>query len=129
MKKIINKLRSFFYLLPNILAVFFTRSETEDYPAQKPALPELFRGRVSIRADNCVGCSLCVLDCPAGALEIEKESKENFRLVHFRDRCTYCGQCEQSCRYDAIHMDNAYVPPSANKEDFFIILVDRIKES
>lgn len=121
-------MRSFFYLLPNILSVFFSKAETENYPIEKNHLPERFRGSVRINADNCVGCSLCVLDCPANALELEKDSKTQFRLKHFRDRCTYCGQCEQSCRFDAIYMHNAYIPPAMDKEVFSVILVDR-KES
>jgi len=125
MKKIFNKIHSFFPLLPNIISAFFSRPETEKYPFEKTHIPKRYRGRVSIREENCVGCSLCVFDCPASALEMEKESKTQFRLLHYRDRCTYCGQCEQSCRFDAIYMDNDYIKPADNKQDFFVILVDR----
>ena len=125
MKKIIKKIQSFFPLLTNIFSVFFSKPETKRYPFEKSHLPQRYRGRVAINAENCVGCSLCVLDCPASALELEKESKIKFRLLHYRDRCTYCGQCEQSCRFDAIYMDNAYIQPAYDRGDFFVILVDR----
>ncbi len=125
MKTIIKKIRSFIPLLSNIFSVFFSKPETENYPFEKTHIPKRYRGRVNMREQNCVGCSLCVLDCPASALEMEKESKNRFRLLHYRDRCTYCGQCEQSCRFDAIFMDNEYIKPAENKQDFFVVLVDR----
>ena len=125
MKKIISKIQTIFPLLPNIFSAFFSRPETDNYPFEKTFIPERYRGRVSIREENCVGCSLCVLDCPAAALELKKESKQKFRLLHFRDRCTYCGQCEFSCRFNAIYLDNVYIQPSDNKEAFLTVLVDR----
>ena len=127
MKRLLLKARSFFYLLPNILSQFFSAPETVDYPLSKPEFADRFRGKVSIKAENCVGCGLCVLDCPADALQLDKESKEVFRLIHFRANCTYCGQCEQSCRFDAIFLDNDLVDPSADKDDFLVVLVDRRK--
>jgi len=125
MKTILEKIQSIFPLIPNIFSVFFSKPETEKYPFEKTHIPERYRGRVNIREENCVGCSLCVLDCPASALEIEKESKTKFRLMHYRDRCTYCGQCEQSCRFDAIYMDNKHILPAYDRDDFYIILVNR----
>jgi NAD(P)H-quinone oxidoreductase subunit I/formate hydrogenlyase subunit 6 len=125
MKKILDKLQAIFPVLPNIFSAFFSKPETENYPFEKTHIPERYRGRVSIREENCVGCSLCVLDCPANALELEKESKNKFRLIHYRDRCTYCGQCEQSCRFDAIYMESEYIQPAYDRRDFLEILVDR----
>ncbi len=125
MNKMIRKIRLFFYLLPRTLSVFFSRSVTRHYPFHDPEIPERYRGRVNINENNCVGCSLCVLDCPASALELEKESKSQFRLLHYQDRCTYCGQCEDSCRFNAIFMDNHYIKPAFDRDDFFVVLVNR----
>jgi len=125
MKNFIQKIQSFFYLLPKTLSVFFSKAVTRPFPFDSADIPERYRGRVAIREDNCVGCSLCVLDCPASALELEKESKTNFRLLHYRDRCTYCGQCEVSCRFDAIYMQNKYIGPAYDREEYSVVLVDR----
>jgi len=122
------KLRSFFYLLPNILRAFISKPETVNYPGITPDVADRFRGSVRIKAQNCVGCSLCVRDCPAQALEMEKESKNSFRLIHYRDRCTYCGQCELSCRFDAIFLDSEYDEPSSNRAHFIVTLVERVPE-
>jgi len=122
------KLRQFFYLLPNILSAFFSGSETVKYPQETTLLTERFRGSVRMREQHCVGCSLCVRDCPTNALEMVKKSKDEFRLLYHRDRCAYCGQCELSCRYDAIYLDNEYDAPSASRSSFLVTLVDRILE-
>ncbi|HAF61529.1 MAG TPA: ferredoxin [Anaerolineaceae bacterium] len=122
------KLRSYFYLLPNIVRAFFSKPDTVNYPSITLEVADRFRGSVRIKAQNCVGCSLCVRDCPAQALELEKESKNSFRLIHYRDRCTYCGQCELSCRFDAIFLDNEYDEPSSNRAHFIVTLVERVPE-
>lgn len=103
--------------------------ETVDYPRRKPEFTPRFRGKVAIHAENCVGCGLCVLDCPADALRLNKQSKDVFQLLHFRGNCTYCGQCQQSCRFDAIYLENQLVDSSADKEQFNIVLVDRVAEN
>jgi len=125
MKPWMKKIRSFFYLLPNILLSLIRPPETSDYPRHKKDFAPRFRGKVNIHTENCVGCGLCVLDCPAKALLMNKQSKESFKLFHFRDKCTYCGQCEQSCRFDAIFLENKLVESSSEKESFEILLVDR----
>ena len=120
------KLRSFFYLLPNIVQAFFLKPETINYPGAPAEITHGFRGSVRANAHQCIGCSLCVRDCPAQALELKRESKDCFRLIHYRDRCTYCGQCELSCRYDAIFLDSDYDEPSSNRAHFIVTLVDHV---
>lgn len=125
MKNLLKRIRSFFYLLPNILKTLLRSPETTEYPNSPPHLPARFRGEVRINAENCTGCSLCARDCPAGALELIREAKKSYRLVHYRDRCTYCGHCEYICKFNAIYLENDYVTPSADKEDFIEVLVNK----
>ena len=54
MKNIISEIRSFFYLLPNILSVFISKPETIIYPGEDPQITSGFRGSVQMRAENCV---------------------------------------------------------------------------
>ena len=127
MNKFILKIRSFFYLLPNIAEALFSKPETIAFPVVLYRASKSYRGSVRIIAENCVGCSLCVRDCPAAALSLEKVSKGCFRLDYYRDRCTYCGQCEMSCRFNSIYLDNSYKEASADRKDFFEVLVDKTK--
>lgn len=125
MKNFLLKIRSFFYLLPNIMVTLFSKPETIAHPGASPKLSAGFRGSVSINGENCVGCSLCVLDCPAAALALDKKSRNCYRLIHYRDRCSYCGQCELSCKFNAIYMDKIYKEASAERKNFFEVLVDK----
>ena len=118
-----SHLHSLVYLLPQLWRTLFTRPITVRYPFGPLELPSYFRGRVVIDIDLCRGCGLCVRDCPAFALELERESdtlsplvlspalskvegkaegsksRDKFRLIHYPDRCAYCGQCQDVCRY------------------------------
>ena len=84
----------------------------------------------------CTGCGLCVRDCPAFALELEHGSsaqsaskgREKFRLIHYHDRCAYCGQCEASCRFGAIVLNNDFVPASPSRDELRQVMVDRDSE-
>ena len=116
-------------LLTQLIRTFFNRAETVDFPFGPADIPPGFRGSVANRAENCTGCSLCVRDCPAQALEIERESKKVFRLIYYPDRCAYCGQCELSCNFDAIHLISTYVDATQDRNTLKVILVDRKEET
>lgn len=118
-------LRSLFYLLPRLWETLCERVSTVAYPFGPAEVPSAFRGRVSIEADLCRGCGTCVRDCPSFALELEKESKDEFRLIYYPRRCIFCGQCEESCRFDAIRLTNEFVDPSVGRRPSREVLVDR----
>ena len=115
-------------LLTQLIHTFFTHAETVDYPFGPADIPPGFRGRVVINAENCTGCSLCVRDCPANALELTRENKKVYQLVYYPDRCAYCGQCELSCNFDAIHMVSNYIGATQNRDSLKVVLVDRKEE-
>lgn len=111
-----SRLHSLVYLLPQLWRTLFTQPITVRYPFAPLELPPYFRGRIVIDMDLCRGCGLCVRYCPAFALELERESGEKFRLIHYHDRCAYCGQCRDACRYGAIRLTNEYVPAAADRD-------------
>jgi formate hydrogenlyase subunit 6/NADH:ubiquinone oxidoreductase subunit I len=65
-------------------------------------MPENYRGKLEFDASKCVGCNLCVKDCPAHAIEIEKTGEKQFKAIVYLDRCIYCGQCTDSCNRKAL---------------------------
>jgi hydrogenase-4 component H len=119
------RLRSLIYLLPELWRTLFTQRTTVRYPFAPLELPPCFRGKVTIEPTLCTGCGLCVRDCPAFALELERENREKFRLIHYRDRCAYCGQCETSCRLGAITLVNKVVGATSRRDALTQVLVER----
>ncbi len=62
-------------------------------------------------------------DCPANALEMVVNDKKEKRFVfrYHADRCTYCAQCVQSCRFSCLGMSHEqWELASVNKEPFTV---------
>ena len=112
-------------LLAQMLHTFFSKPETVKYPFGPANIAPGFRGRIVMHAHNCVGCSMCVRDCPTGALELNRQSRKAYQLVYHPDRCAYCGQCELSCKFDAIHLDAAFHKATQDRESLRVVLVNR----
>jgi formate hydrogenlyase subunit 6/NADH:ubiquinone oxidoreductase subunit I len=96
-------------MLGDIVTSLFKRPVTERYPFERRAAPERLRGQLYYDPAKCSGCALCSKDCPSQALElitIDKASKR-FVLRYHIDRCTFCGQCVESCRFSCLGMSSA----------------------
>lgn len=124
-----QSLKSLIYLLPQLWRTLFEKIITVAYPFAPLELPANYRGRVRIDPDKCRGCGVCVRDCPAFGLELEKEGRDEFRLIHYPARCITCGQCEDSCRLGAIRLTNEFVHPVIGAKPCVEVLVDRKPES
>lgn len=111
------RFRSLIFLLPELWRTLLRRRITVRFPFAPAQLPPYFRGRVKIDPALCRGCGLCVRDCPAAALELQRENNDNFRLEYYHDRCAYCGQCALSCPSKAILIQGEYVPARANRSE------------
>jgi len=59
-----------------------------------------------INEDLCVGCGVCVDDCPVGAITL----KENQTAVINEDECIRCGRCHEVCPEDAVRHDSERIP-------------------
>lgn len=92
---------------------FLRRAVTVQYPEERSALPERFRGRLFLDPNICIGCTMCEQACPNGSLrmvpwgEIENTSKPQGRDYNLFPQvdiamCTYCGWCEDVCPTGAI---------------------------
>ncbi len=91
---------------------FFARKITVQYPEEKTPQSNRFRGLHALRRyangeERCIACKLCEAVCPAMAITIESEEREdNTRRTTRYDidltKCIYCGFCEESCPVDSI---------------------------
>jgi NADH-quinone oxidoreductase chain I len=94
------------------LVYLFKPKVTLNYPHEKGDLSPRFRGEHALRRyengeERCIACKLCEAICPAQAITIEAEEKEDgSRRTTRYDidmiKCIYCGLCQESCPVDAI---------------------------
>ena len=76
---------------------------TVKYPFEKAQVPQDFRGKLAFDAKLCSGCKICMRDCPAKAIVIEKVGEEKVFKANFAlDHCIYCAQCVDSCPRKAL---------------------------
>jgi formate hydrogenlyase subunit 6/NADH:ubiquinone oxidoreductase subunit I len=111
-------------LLFALVDALFSRPETVQYPNSSISLPEGFRGVIEFDPERCIGCGLCVRDCPASALELIRESREVYQLRYFPTRCAFCGQCQSTCPHGAIFHSNRIVPSTANPDEINEVFKD-----
>jgi len=85
---------------------------TINYPYEKGPLSPRFRGEHALRRypngeERCIACKLCEAICPAQAITIEAEprddgSRRTTRYDIDMTKCIYCGFCQEACPVDAI---------------------------
>ena len=90
----------------------FRRKITVQYPEEKTPLSPRFRGLHALRRypngeERCIACKLCEAVCPAMAITIESEQRDDGTRRTTRydidlTKCIFCGLCEESCPVDSI---------------------------
>ena len=85
---------------------------TINYPFERGYLSPRFRGEHALRRyptgdERCISCKLCEAICPAQAITIEAETREDGARRTTRydidmSKCIYCGFCQEACPVDAI---------------------------
>jgi len=98
-------------IMYTMLACFQTRV-TLNYPFEKGPLSPRFRGEHVLRRyatgeERCIACKLCEANCPALAITIEAEEREDGARRTTRydidmTKCIFCGYCEEACPVNAI---------------------------
>ena len=90
----------------------FARKITVQYPDEKTPQSPRFRGLHALRRypngeERCIACKLCEAICPAMAITIESEQRDDGTRRTSRydidlTKCIFCGFCEEACPVDAI---------------------------
>ncbi len=90
----------------------FAKKITIQYPEEKTPQSNRFRGLHALRRypngeERCIACKLCEAVCPALAITIDSEQREDgSRRTTRYDidlfKCIYCGFCEEACPVDSI---------------------------
>ena len=90
----------------------FRKKFTVQYPEEKTPQSPRFRGLHALRRypngeERCIACKLCEAVCPAVAITIESEPRDDGTRRTTRydidlTKCIFCGFCEESCPVDSI---------------------------
>ena len=86
--------------------VFMKPKVTINYPFEKGPLSPRFRGEHVLRRypsgeERCIACKLCEAACPAQAISIEVQEREDgarrtTRYDIAMTKCIYCGFCQEA---------------------------------
>lgn len=101
---------------------------TEQYPTERPAVAERFRGapRLNINPENgetlCIACDLCQIACPENLIVVgsirnpETRRKELTTFTYDLSRCLFCGLCEDACPVDALELTQDFEMASYTRD-------------
>jgi NADH-quinone oxidoreductase subunit I len=111
------------------LRYMFKTPVTVNYPYEKGPLSPRFRGEHALRRypngeERCIACKLCEAICPALAITIEAEPREDGSRRTTRydidmTKCIYCGYCQEACPVDAIVEGPNFEFASETREELF----------
>lgn len=138
--EILSGTKSLFVGLKITGKFFFEKDVTLEYPHEHLKMSSRFRGHIELVPDEetgepkCVVCGMCQKGCPSGCINLAGEKPEGGKkkvltqyVLDFTT-CSLCGQCVESCKFDAIRFSRDYNLASPDKNDFIFDLIKRLKE-
>lgn len=87
---------------PVLSTIRYFRDEYEPHILDKTCPARVCKGLINyaVISERCTGCMVCLRNCPAGAINGEKQQ------VHWINEtlCTRCGMCKSVCKFEAIEL-------------------------
>lgn len=114
---------------------------TVQYPRKTIPMSKNFRGRIALVWDDakhepkCTVCMLCEKACPSKCISltgVKAENRPGRTLATYQldfTKCSLCGLCVESCKFDAIRFSDEYNSASTRKEDFHYDLLERVRRN
>ena len=105
-----------------LIQSLFKKPATLNYPSERTGMPKGFRGKIKFNPELCIGCKMCMRDCPSGAIEIRKLGEKQFEAEINLGKCIYCGQCVDSCPKQALEITAEFELAQLNPDKLKVIL-------
>jgi NADH dehydrogenase (ubiquinone) Fe-S protein 8 len=112
-----------------VMSHLFKEPATINYPFEKGPLSPRFRGEHALRRypsgeERCIACKLCESICPAQAITIEAQEREDGSRRTTRydidmTKCIFCGFCQEACPVDAIVEGPNFEYSTETREELF----------
>jgi len=90
----------------------FHKPVTTAYPAAPIDYPERSRGHIEIDIQKCISCGACALNCPPGAIKVDRAAKT---WTINRMDCIQCGACTYKCPTKCLSIVPGYQTPDEEK--------------
>lgn len=100
-----------------MLKNLFSKPVTIKYPAEPYPYPERSRGHIEINIESCVLCGLCAMNCPSGAIKVDR--KEGTWSINRFD-CVQCGYCTEKCNKKSLSIVPGYQEPMGEKSVYLV---------
>lgn len=97
---------------PTMLRQLFEKPVTKNYPAEPINYPEGSRGHIDIDIQQCISCGACMINCPPGAITVDRKKK---RWTINRFDCVQCGYCTRVCPKKCLYLNPGYQTPGPEK--------------
>jgi formate hydrogenlyase subunit 6/NADH:ubiquinone oxidoreductase subunit I len=108
-------------MLMEVLRSAGKKPATVMYPTVRVTMPEHFRGKLKFLPEKCIGCKLCMKDCPTSAITIHKVGDKKFEAEVDLARCIYCAQCVDSCVKKALEATGEFELAQLNKAKLNVV--------
>lgn len=95
-----------------MLKNLFSKPVTVNYPAKPAVYPERSRGHIEIDIESCVLCGLCAMNCPSGAIKVDRQGG-TWSINRFD--CVQCGYCAEKCNKKSLSIVPGYQEPMDQK--------------
>ena len=95
-------------MVGQVLSSVFKKPATTRYPYLRSGAPTNFKAKIKFNPEKCIGCKLCMRDCPSNAINIIDMGNKKYEAEFRLDKCIYCSQCVLSCLKGALETTNEF---------------------